>query len=183
MDNSGATTETSLIKPRSITVIGWLFIILSLWLIFTNFFSALGYLKVGLMPIYKFQEKSIHVVAAPAFIFWSSILIKISEIIFAIFISYTASQFLKLRHWARASIEIITIVLIFRSIVYWIYDLYKMYYLGGGIINNLGRPPVMFWFVGFAMLTLKLLLILIPALIVLKALKKEELKAFFKPTS
>lgn len=97
-------------KNTSVKVIGWIFIVIGGLMIFSGVMALIVHSSIRQMggsfpPMSSDAPGSFHIMAT---LFEHIVPLVTIQITFGVFMSYAGSQFLKLRPWARAALEIIS---------------------------------------------------------------------------
>lgn len=157
-------------KPTSVTVIGWIFIAITILMVLTG---AMGFMAFRLLQ----QKEVLMTKDTPILfklIFQYSYILAFLQIIFAIFVMIASIQFLKLRPWARTALEIISWLSLVYVIIVSIFCVVKT----GMILSSPGAESTscMFNILGVVAVILVTIVWAIPLIVIIKFLRGTTIK-------
>jgi len=164
-------------RPTAVTVIGWVYISLSIFMILVSFMcilmSVLMQNLAGKQDLPIMLERFMTVYQIGAFI----------EIIVGVFVLYTSIQFLKLKSWTRAILEVFSRISLSFTVLFSIFFVLCVIVMMQKTTPNPEVPR------GFLIIIFTFGSIIncfvwgIPNFIIIKHLRKPEIKQIFGPES
>jgi hypothetical protein len=167
-------------KPTSVTVIGWIFIVVSGLMLLSG---AMGLVSFSLMKKMSGGEFPPMVEGMPgafkasAFMFKHFGLIAFLQILFAGFSLFAGIQFLRLRSWARTALEVIAWLGLTYIIGFGIFWIISWVSITSAIpAEGAAAPPAAFNIIGAIMGAVVIAIFAVPAIVIIIFLRKPEVR-------
>lgn len=166
-------------RPTSVTVIGWIFIVTAILIIFSGVmgfmaFSFIEQMKQEGMP--QIPEGMPMPFKAMSVIFKYFGILALLQIVFAVFVLIAGVQFLRLKAWARTALEIVSWLSLFYIIGFGIFWVASWISMTPGLSSVKGAPPAMFKIIGAGMGIMVMAVFAILISVIIKFLRGAEIK-------
>jgi uncharacterized protein YneF (UPF0154 family) len=167
-------------RPTSITVIGWIFIVTAILMIFSGgiAFIAFNYMKQIAEEMPPIAEELPNQFRIMRIFFQNFGILALLQIAFAIFVLMASIHFLHLRKWARSALEIVAWLGLVYVVGFGIFWVVSWIGITSGIPVSVGHsgPPPMFTVVGAVMGCVVTVVWAVPLIIIIIFLRGKIIK-------
>jgi len=168
--------DVTIKKPTIVVVIGWVFIVISVIVIFLGVLNLVFYYKAG-FPSLGFEGSTLKLTSKNSPVFQ---LLEISRILLACFTIYVATKFLRLHSGARIALEITSWIILVYSISIKIYELLSVLNFGSRVADVVpGSSLNVYNAAAFVVVIIRLLLVSVPVIIGIKLLRSRMVRSAF----
>ncbi len=176
----GGTLEPGGKRLTSVTVIGWLWICIAIFMALSGIMSSLMFfLFIGpeMQEAQKQLSEQAESVFFPMFLFEYFGVLSLLQVAFAIFVIFSGIMFLKLRSWARLSLEVISWLSLLYIVVFGIFWVFSWVTITGQAATGDGAEMLgAFQVIGAIMGTVICLVFAVPLGFIIRFLRGAELR-------
>ena len=166
-------------RSTSITVIGWIWICIAAFMAFSGFMASVVYYLFLGPEMQQARDQLPEQQVGPLFTFMFEYfgVLSVFQVLFAVFIVYSAIMFLRLKAWARLSLEIITWLSLLYIVGFGLFWIVSWFSMTGQIPDDQGAEMLgAFQIFGAIMGAVITLVFAVPLGIIIKYLRGEKIR-------